>query len=117
MNELLRRLGKKRAGFYGRIVGDDHAGNAGDIADARDRSGGGDVAPLLIHFVGGPEPDFEEIALAIEEMRDAFAGREASHFALPILADLAAAFAQDFFLLQDGFASLEQGVAVSGVGT
>ena len=115
-DELLGRLGKERAGLHGGVVGDDHAGNAGDIADARDDAGGGDVAPLLIHFVGGPETDLEKVALAIEQMRDPFARRQTTHFALPVLADLAAAFAQHFLFLQDGFASLAKGVADGGVG-
>ncbi len=38
-------------------------------------------------------------------------GRKPSHFALPVLANLAPAFAQDFFLLENGFAPFAQGVA------
>jgi hypothetical protein len=49
-------------------------------------------------------------------MRDPFARGQAAFLALAILADLAAAFAQDFFFLEDGFASLEEGVTGSGIG-
>ncbi len=65
-DQLLGGGGKKRAGFHGGVVGDDHAGNAGDVADAGDGAGGGNVAPLLVHFVGGPEPDFEKRRALIE---------------------------------------------------
>ena len=61
-DELLRGLRKKRAGFHGRVVGDDHARHAGDVADARDGAGGRDAAPLLVHFVGGPEPSSKNCA-------------------------------------------------------
>src|SRR5258705_3856838 len=47
---------------------DDHARNAGDIADARDRSGGGNFSPLLIHFVGSPERS-EEHTSELQSLR------------------------------------------------
>jgi hypothetical protein len=49
-------------------------------------------------------------------MLDAFAGGKSAAFALPVLADFAAAFAQDFFFLENGFASLEEGVTGCGIG-
>ena len=64
---FLHGLRKERAGLHGRVVGDDHARNAGDIADARDCAGGGNAAPLFVHFVGGPEPDLEKRRTLIEQ--------------------------------------------------
>ena len=42
-------------------------------------------------------------------MGDSFAGRETSHLALPVLADFAATFAQNFFFPQDGVRIVREG--------
>ena len=115
-DELLGGLGKKGAGFHGRVVGDDHARNAGHLADARDSAGGRNAAPLLIHFVGGPQAEFEKVRAAIEQVLDPLTRRETPHLALPVLADLAPAFAQNFLFAKDCFAPLAKGAAGSGVG-
>jgi hypothetical protein len=49
-------------------------------------------------------------------MGDALARREPPHLALPVLADFAAAFTQDFFFLKNGFASFEESVSSSNIG-
>src|SRR5204862_1156922 len=100
--------GKKRAGFYGGVVRDDHARNPGDLSDPSDRAGGGNAAPLLIHFVGGPKLDFEKGRIRIEQPADAFARQEPTHLVLPILARFPTALAQDVFFPGDGGTPLPQ---------
>ena len=105
---FLAVCGKKRAGFHGRVVGDDHARNAGDIPDAGDGAGGGNVSPLLVHLVGGPKPDFKKGRTRIEELADALAREQTTHLVLAVLARFAAAFAQDALLPGDRGAALAQ---------
>ena len=105
---FLAVLGKKCAGFHGRVVRDDHARNAGDIADARDSAGGGNAAPLLIHFVGGPKLEFEKGRTGIEQLADPLAREQSTHLVLPVLAGLAAAFAQNVLFPGDRGAALAQ---------
>ncbi len=94
--------GKKAPAFTVASLAMTMHGNAGDLADAGDGTGGGDAAPLLVHFVSRPKPDLEKIGAFIEQMSDAFAGREPTFGALPFLADFAASFAQDFLFAEDG---------------
>ena len=115
-DELLGGLGKKGACFHGRIIGDDHARNAGHLADAHDSAGGRYAAPLLIHFVGGPQTQFEKVRATIEQVLDPLTRRETPHLALPVLADLAPAFTQNLLFAKDCFAPLAKGAAGGGVG-
>jgi hypothetical protein len=48
-------------------------------------------------------------------MGDAFAGGKASHLALAVLTDFAAALTEDFFFLENRFAAFEKCVASGGV--
>jgi hypothetical protein len=68
---LLDGEGVVAAALHGRIVGDDHGEPAGDLADAGDEAGGGDI--LSIDVVGGELADFEEGGARIEEALDALA--------------------------------------------
>ena len=86
------------------------------IADARDGAGGRNAAPLLIHFVGGPQAEFEKVRAGIEQVSDPLTRQEASHLVLPVLADLAPAFAQNFLFAEDCFAPLAKRAMGSGVG-
>ncbi len=104
----MARGGEKRAGFHGGVVRDDHARNAGDIADAGDSTGGGDAAPLLVHFVGGPKLDLEKRRTGIEQPADALAREQSTHLVLAILAGFAAALAQNAFFPRDGGAAFAQ---------
>src|SRR5262249_26327906 len=116
-NQFLRGLGKEGTCFYSGIIGDNHAGDARNRANASHGTRSWDTAPLFVHLVSSPEPDFEKIILAIEQMSDAFTRRKPSHFPLSILANLAAAFTQERFFLQNRFTSCEEGVAGGGIGT
>ena len=107
-DQLLGGLRKECAGFYGGVVGDDHARHAGDVPDAGDGSGGGNVPPLLIHFVGSPKSDFEKWRTLVEEKSDSFARRQSPQFALAFLAGFAAAFAQYRFLFQNRSAAIAE---------
>ena len=114
--DLLGGLGKEGAGFHGRVVGDDHARDAGDLADARDGAGRRNAAPLLVHFVGGPQAEFEKVRSRDRAGADPLTRRADAPFALAVLADLAPAFAEDFLFAKDCFAPLAKGVAGGGVG-
>ena len=90
---------KERAGLHGGVVGDDHAGHAGDVANARDRTRGGNFPPLFIHLIGGPKPDLEKRRAFIKKLRDSFARKKTPEFVLPLLPGFAAAFAQHRFFI------------------
>ena len=107
-NQLLGGLRKEGAGFYSRIVGDDHARNAGDVTDAGDSPRGGNVSPLLVHFVSRPEPDLEKLRVFVKQKTDAFSRRQSPHLALTFMAGFAAAFAQNGFFLQNCRALIAQ---------
>ena len=85
---------EKRPGFYGGIVGDDHARTAGDGADAGDNPRGGNVAPFLVHVPAGPKANLEELCVFVEQKTDALSHRQSAHLALTFMARFAAAFAQ-----------------------
>ena len=61
----------------------------------------GYFAPLLIHFVCGPEFDLEKRRVLVEQMPNPLAHRQASHFPLALMPGLSAAFTQDRFLLRN----------------
>ncbi len=107
-DQLLRRLWKERAGFHGRVIGNDHAGNAGDVADSSDTAGGGNFPPLFVHAECGPKSDFEKRRVLVEQLRDALAGKETSEFVLTFLACFAATFAQLRFFARNRFAMFAQ---------
>ena len=56
---LLRGHREKRAGFHGRVVGDDHAQASGDSAKPRDGAGRRCSAPFFVHLKGSEEGQFE----------------------------------------------------------
>src|SRR4029453_10502231 len=72
-NQFFGRLRKERAGFYRRVVGDNHAGNTGNISDSSNRARGGNLSPLLVHFVSSPKTDLEKRRIFVEQVTDAFA--------------------------------------------
>ena len=59
------------AALHRRIVGDDHAFDAIDAADAGDHRGGGDVA--AVHAVGSELADLKERCAGVEQAVDALA--------------------------------------------
>ena len=72
-NHFLDRRRKKRAGFHGSVVGDDHARNAFDVPDTGDGSRRRDFPPLLVHFVGSPKSDLEKWRVLVEQSTKPFA--------------------------------------------
>src|SRR5262249_5569933 len=92
----------ERAGFHSRIVGNDHARNAFDIADSCDNSRRGNFSPLLVHLVSGPKADLEKWRVLIEQKTKPLAHRQASHFALTLVPGLTAPFTKNCFLLRNG---------------
>ena len=65
-NDFLRRLRKESARFYGRVIRNNHARNALDVAYASDYSSRRNLSPLFVHFVSRPEADLEEWRLFVE---------------------------------------------------
>jgi hypothetical protein len=61
---------------------------------------------LLVHLVGGPEPNFEKWRVFVEQPTDAFSREQSSHFVLAILPGFAAAFAEGCFFSPDRGATL-----------
>src|SRR4029077_18927767 len=100
-NHLLGGRRKKRAGFHGCVVSDDHARNALDVTDAGHNSRRRDFSPLLVHFVRRPEPNLEKWRVLIQQMTKTFADWQASHLALTLVTGFAAAFAQHRLLLSN----------------
>ena len=83
--------GKEGAGFDGGVVGDDHVTAAADRADAGDDAGGRRAAPFGIHAPGGPQIEFEECGIGIDQLIDPLARGEAVFFVLAGDGSLAAA--------------------------
>ncbi len=107
-DDLLGGLRKERACLHGGVVRDDHAGHAGDVANAGDRTRGRNAPPLFIHLIGGPKPDLEKRRAFIKKLRDSFARKKTPEFVLPFLPGFAAAFAEHRFFLGNGRAPLAQ---------
>ena len=63
-----------RAAFHGRVIGDDHAFETVDAADARDDSGAGHV--VAVDLPGGLPTDFEEMRIFVEQPADAIARQQ-----------------------------------------
>src|SRR5204862_1337969 len=107
-DQFLGGGGEKRAGLHGRIVRDDHARHAADIADSSDRARGRDFSPLLVHFVSGPKSNFEKRRILIEQLTDPFPRQQSPHLVLAFLSGLAAAFTKRRLFASDRGATLAQ---------
>src|SRR5205823_10337462 len=94
-NQFFGRLWKERAGFYRRVVGDNHARNTGNISDSGNRARGGNLSPLFVHFVSSPKTDFKKRRIFVQQVTDTFAHWQSVHLALTIVAGFATAFAQN----------------------
>ena len=92
-------LWKEGPSLHCRVVGDNHARNACDVADARDRASRRDFPPLFVHFVSRPETDLEKLRVFVQQMIDPFAHWQTAHFPLTLVAGFASAFPQCGFLL------------------
>ena len=79
---LLGRHGKPRAGLDGGVVRDDYAQPALDAPEHDDDARRRAAADVLVHPVGRPQPDLQEVA-AVAERGDALAG---GHLAAAVLA-------------------------------
>jgi len=74
--------GKPGAGLDGLVVGGYHALPAAYIAYARHGAAGGTAALFFIHIVTGQCADFDEGAVFVEQVIQAFAGGELVFFVL-----------------------------------
>src|SRR5262245_61772207 len=72
--DFLDRFWPPGAGLYGRIVGDDDDGTAGDAAESGDDAGRGGLSVVLV--VGDEQADFQPRRVAIEQRGDALARRQ-----------------------------------------
>ena len=100
--QFLDRLRKHRAGFDRGVVGRDEARPTADPTDAGDETGGRHVAPLGIHAVSGPDAEFKERAVFVQEGCDPIAGGEAPEPVLPLVSVGAAALREEFPLAGKG---------------
>ena len=95
---LLARHREERAGLHRGVVGDDHHAAAGDRADAGDDAGRRRAAPLGVHAPRGPQAEFEEVGVGVDELGDALAGGEPALLVLALDGLRAAAEADRGFL-------------------
>ncbi|MNE34498.1 hypothetical protein D3C80_1282230 [compost metagenome] len=79
------------AALHGGVVGDDHALDALDPADAGDHAGGRHV--LAVHLEGGQRGEFEEGRAGVEQGVDALARQQLAARAVALLGGDAAALA------------------------
>jgi hypothetical protein len=107
-NYFLCRLREECASFHGSVIGDDHAGHVGNVANAGDGTGCRNASPLLIHFVGGPKSDLEKLRVRIEQTCDALARDQTPELMLALLAGFATAFAQLLFFRANLAAAVAQ---------
>ena len=67
-DHFLRGHGEKRAGFYGRIIRDDHKRAAAHFCEPGDGSCGWRAAPFLVHFERGVDSQFEEMRAGVDQL-------------------------------------------------
>ncbi len=94
---LLHRHGIIGAALDGGVVGDDHAFAARNTPDARDDTGGMDVA--AIKAVGRERRQFEKGAAWIDQEIDALARQHLATRRMPLAGDLAASAGDDLELV------------------
>ena len=85
---------------------------SGHFRQARDRSRRGSAAPLLIHFVRGVQAELEELRFRIDQLGDAFAGRQAAFLVLRFDGFRPAALANPLFLVLDFGEPVDHATAV-----
>jgi len=88
-NDLLGGHRKKRAARDRRVVGDHHEQATVHAGEAANRSRRGRL--VVVHAAGGVDPEFEELAVVVDELRDALARGQATLLVLRLDAPRAAA--------------------------
>jgi hypothetical protein len=103
-------IGSERAAQHGRVVGEDHAFDAGDDTDAED----GAAANRVIRAPAGQRGDLEEGAVGVEHECDALAHGQLAALGQAFVVCSAAAHRTFGEQLGDLFDALKHGVAVLG---
>ena len=111
-DDLLACHGEEGAGFDCGVVGDDHAGSAGDASGACDDAGAWCAAVLCVHVVRGPEAEFCEGVWVVDEFCDAFACGEAVFGVLAFDGGFTAAEFDDGFGFEDLLGECAEGLVV-----
>jgi hypothetical protein len=98
-DDFLCRHREKRAGFHGRVIGDEHKSPSADFCESGDRSCRGRAAPLLVHFVSGENAQLKKLRARVYQFGDAFPRCEAAFLVLRFDSFCTAALANLFFFV------------------
>ena len=100
-NDFFRCHREERAGFYRRVVCNDHEEASADAGETGDGSGGRRAAPFFVHFKSREGAEFKKVGAGIDQLGDTFAGSQTPFLVLGLDGFAAAALADDFVLILD----------------